>query len=153
MPDNIRPIAIGLIAHNDKLFVFEGHDPYKPEIFYRPLGGSIEFGERGEQALSREFKEEIGAELKNTTYLTTMENIFTYKGKPHHEIALVYNCEFKDESFYAKSEIIGREDDGSPLKCLWKPISQFLDDILILYPDGLIDIINSIEVISRRTNN
>ena len=141
MTKTIRPIAIGIVIHRDRLFAFEGYDPYKPETFYRPLGGSIEFGERGEQALAREFKEEIGAELKNITYLTTVENIFIYKGEPHHEIVLIYSCEFKNKTLYTKSEIIGREDDGSPLRCLWQPISKFLKGKLILYPDGLIELI------------
>lgn len=141
MSDQIRSIAIGVIMHNDKLFVFEGHDPAKNETFYRPLGGSIEFTERGEAALTREFKEEIDADLKDIKYFTTLENIFTYRGKPHHEIVLIYKCEFKDKTLYDRNAIIGREDDGSPLKCVWKPVDQFRNGNLILYPNKLIELI------------
>ena len=35
----------------------------KGQIFYRPLGGVIEFGERGAETVARELKEEIGADV------------------------------------------------------------------------------------------
>ena len=137
----IRPIVIGIITHKDKLFVFEGRDEFKGETFYRPLGGAIEFGERGEAALKREYKEEIGAELVEAEYLTMLENIFTYQGQPHHEIVLVFRAKFKDEAFYADIEFIGHEDDGTPFKCSWIPIQKFSNDELILYPAGLSQIL------------
>ena len=44
----IRPLAIALIFHEDRLLVMECFDNVKQEIFYRPLGGGIEFSETGE---------------------------------------------------------------------------------------------------------
>ena len=55
----IRPIALGLAIKNNKLLVSEGFDKVKNEIFYRCLGGGIEFLEKGKEALKREFLEEI----------------------------------------------------------------------------------------------
>lgn len=139
--DRIRPIVIGIIINDNKIFVFEGKDEIKGETFYRPLGGSIEFGERAEEALMREFNEEINAELADIKYLTTLENIFTYRGQAHHEIVLIYKGEFKDESFYDDTEFIGYEDDGSSFKCLWLPLQEFIDKESILYPDGLLEML------------
>jgi hypothetical protein len=59
---------------------------------------------------------------------------------------LVYNGKFSDQSLYRQSEIIGREDDGTPFKCLWQPLEKFRNGDLILYPKELINIIDSMEV-------
>ena len=143
MSDRIRPIVIGVIIHDGKLFVFEGTDPLKGETFYRPLGGSIEFGERAEAALIRELQEELNADLVNLSYLTTTENIFTYQGKPHHEIVMIYTAEFADKSFYEDRDFLGHEDDGSEMICSWQPLAKFSSGELILYPDGLNEVIKS----------
>jgi 8-oxo-dGTP pyrophosphatase MutT (NUDIX family) len=143
MPERIRPIVIGLIIYNDKLFVFEGFDRIKSETFYRPLGGSIEFGERGEVALIREFKEELDTDIINVTYLTTSENIFTYEGKPHHEIVMIYLAEFADKIFYKDKDFIGHEDNGEEMVCSWRALADFIDGDLVLYPDGLTEFIKA----------
>jgi len=137
----IRPIAICLVFSHGKIFVFEGEGPAKGEVFYRPLGGSIEFGETGENAVKREFCEEINAELADLKYLATLENIFTYRGHEHHEIVLVYRGEFVSREFYDQAEMIGHEDDGSPIKCLWKSLEFFREGKAPLYPDGLLELI------------
>ena len=53
----------------------------KDETFYRPIGGRIEFGERGAETVAREIREEINAEVANLVYLGALENIFTYESK------------------------------------------------------------------------
>lgn len=88
MPGKIRPLTLCLIKYQDKILVGEGFDSKKNEVFYRPLGGGIDFGETGEEALIREFHEELAADLENVKYITTLENIYTYNGDPGHEIVL-----------------------------------------------------------------
>lgn len=46
----IRPLAICVFRHQDRILVAEGYDPVKDEHFYRPLGGGNEFGD-GESIL------------------------------------------------------------------------------------------------------
>ncbi len=75
-PLMIRPISLAVIRHDDRILVFEGHDPSRDERFYRPLGGGIESGERAEDAVKRELREEVGAELINVRYIGTLENLF-----------------------------------------------------------------------------
>jgi len=139
--NQIRPIAVCVIFNENKIFVFEGKDPAKSETFYRPLGGSIEFGEKAEDAVRREFGEEINTELANLKYLGTLENIFTYRGREHHEIVLIFQADFADREFYSQSESTGHEDDGSSFKCLWKSLEDFRSKNALLYPDGLIKLI------------
>src|SRR6266568_4543117 len=46
----IRPLAICVFSHNGCILAAEGVDPLKDnQVFYRPLGGGIEFGEYAEQ--------------------------------------------------------------------------------------------------------
>ena len=140
--EHIRPIAIAIIKNDDKILVFEGHDSVKGETFYRPLGGAIEFGEHSMSAVCREFEEEIDSDLDNIVYLGMIENIFRYKGKPHHEIVIVYEADLVNKSLYRKISFCGKEDDNTPLKALWMPLDYFKNGQAPLYPDGLLNIIS-----------
>ena len=82
----IRTIVLGIFLHEDRLLVFRGDDPTRNVVFYRPLGGGIEFGEPSADAFVREIREELGAELTAVRYLGMLENIFTHAGKRGHEI-------------------------------------------------------------------
>jgi len=136
-PKRIRPLALGIFRHAGRLLVFEGHDPIKGEAFYRPLGGGIEFGETGAQALAREIREEIGAEVTNVRYIGLCENIFTYAGEIGHEIVLLYEAELADRSLYERDVIEVVEPGGVTFKAFWPPLSDFADGRVPLYPDGL----------------
>jgi 8-oxo-dGTP pyrophosphatase MutT (NUDIX family) len=136
----IRPLAICIFRHQDKILVFEGHDQVKRETFYRPLGGGIEFGETSLDTVRREIWEEIGQEIRDLRYLYTLENIFILNSEPGHEIVLVYDGEFVDQVVYEKEEFQGFEDlDHPPFRALWKQISDFGPGKDILYPDGLLE--------------
>jgi len=114
----IRPTALLLAIKNNKVLVIKAHDYCKNENFYRLIGGGIEFGETGVQALAREIKEEVNTEIKNIKYLGLIENIFNYENKDKHEIVLVYKAEFIDKSIYGKREI-NILDSRNPQKAFW----------------------------------
>jgi hypothetical protein len=59
----VRPIAICVLTDGDRILVSEGHDSVKGHTYHRPLGGTIEFGERGRKIVKRELMEEIQAEV------------------------------------------------------------------------------------------
>ena len=137
----VRAIAICVLRHGDDIFVFEGHDVSKGETFYRPLGGTIEFGEHSSQTVLREMREEINAEIVNLRYLGALENIFTHDGKPGHEIALVYAGDFTDANLYDQAVVMGQEDDGGQFKALWKPLAEIASGRSPLYPTGLLELL------------
>lgn len=140
---NIRPIAICLFRHDGKILVFEGYDPRKDETFYRPLGGGIEFGERSVDTIRRELREEIGAEVRNLVYLGTLENIFTFDGKPGHEIVQVYDGVLSESGLYKQAVILGREVGvEEPFRAMWKSLDEFGPGESILYPDGLLEMLS-----------
>ncbi len=138
----IRPIALCVFRHEGRILVSENFDPTKRETFYRPLGGGIEFGERGIDAAMREMHEELGAAVHDVAYLGTLENIFTFNGKPGHEIVLVYDGSFVDPSLYCRESLIGREGSHA-FKAVWKHLSDFVPSHPPLYPDGLLDLLLS----------
>ena len=140
-PQHIRPIAICVIRRDDSIFVFEAHDSVKNQKFYRPLGGAIEFGELGAVAIAREIHEELGAVLTNLKYLGALENLFVLEGVPGHEIVLVYEANFADDSLYQIEETTG-VDIGAQFTALWKPLSAFGSGGSPLYPDGLLDLLS-----------
>lgn len=139
---HIRPIALCVIWRDDAIFVFKGYDPLKDQFFYRPLGGGIEFGETGEQAVRRELREEINTELVNLRYRGVLENIFTFNGRAGHEIVLLYEGELADRSLYNQSSVTGYEDGGEPFQAFWKPLADFQDGRSPLYPDGLLELLS-----------
>ena len=138
-PNKVRCIAICLFQKDGRIFVAEGYDSVKQQYFYRPLGGTIEFGELSEQTIIRELQEEIGAKVINTRYLTTLENIFTYQGEQGHEIILVYSGDFADKSIYKASQLEGHEDSGEIFIAKWKLLADFGDGQTPLYPTGLLE--------------
>ena len=140
--NRIRPIAICLFRHHDRILVAEGYDPVKKEAFYRPLGGGIEFGEYSEQTIERELQEEIGAEVCDLKYLGTLENVFVFNGSPGHEIVQVFDGSLKDEQLYEQTVILGQEADiEETFRAVWKRIDEFGNGKAILYPNGLLEML------------
>jgi 8-oxo-dGTP pyrophosphatase MutT (NUDIX family) len=140
MSNRIRPIAICVFSHRGRILAAEGYDPIKQQLFYRPLGGGIEFGERATEALHRELREEIGAEITALRYLGTVENIFTFNGQQGHEIVLVYDGAFVDRWLYERERIEG--EDGLPFVAIWKSLDEFGPSQPPLYPDGLAELLH-----------
>ncbi len=135
--NNIRPNALALIYKNGKIFCSSHFDEIKNELFYRSLGGGIDFGEDSKTALIREFKEEFNAELTNIELLTVIENIFEYNGSKGHEITFLYKADFADESLYQKEkmEILDKEDTFAE----WISIEDIKSGKNTLYPKESID--------------
>ncbi|HEY9626632.1 MAG TPA: NUDIX hydrolase [Coleofasciculaceae cyanobacterium] len=132
-PPYIRVTALGLIKHKTRIFVFEAHNPEAQEVFYRALGGGVEFGETSEAALRREFLEEINAELTNVQYIGCLENLFVYNGKPGHELIQLYQCDFVDDRFYQADSFQACEV-GNPFTALWVECDRFKSGELRLVP-------------------
>ena len=59
----IRVKALAWIEDKGMLFVVKMHDAVKGDDYYRPVGGSVEFGERSHEAVVREVREELSTEI------------------------------------------------------------------------------------------
>ena len=128
----IRPIVLGIVKRDNKILVSKGYDKIKNEIFYRSIGGGIEFLENSKDALKREFKEELNIDINVGDFLGISENIFTYNGRNAHELILFYNVDISDLNYKEKYHII---DDNCETDAMWINIDKFINKELKIYPE------------------
>lgn len=119
----IRPLAVALIRQENKVLAQECFDKVKRQVFYRLLGGGIEFGERAEETIVREFEEELGLQIKVNQCLGVDESIFIYEGKKGHEIVFFFEAEFVDPKNYLRElNLLEKEQEGN--KVIWIEIND-----------------------------
>ena len=135
-PLRIRAVAIAIVLYQDSILVFEGYDSTRQSDYYRPLGGEIEFGESGEQALHREFQEEIQQAICNVHYLETIENHYILHDQPGHELMRIYCADLLDPTAYTQSFEI-REPGQIPQQAYFKSLEDLRHHPETLVPKGL----------------
>jgi 8-oxo-dGTP pyrophosphatase MutT (NUDIX family) len=140
MNNTIRPIAVIILRHDDKILVQESVESPDYPRFYRLIGGGIEFGERAHDTIIREVREELNATLRDVRYLGTLENIFVYEGRGGHEIVMLYEGTLVEPHFY-EQESFALDENGNIGRAVWLPISHFVAGIDPLYPDDVLEII------------
>lgn len=137
-PDNreggIRTVAICVFRNGERILAARGRDSVTGSRFYRPLGGSVEFGETAVDAIRREIREELGQEISHPIQLGVLENIFVYEGRQCHEIVFVFDARFHDQRLYAE-ESIRFTEAGWDGDAVWVPAGGTNDRKLV--PDGL----------------
>lgn len=140
----IRPLAICVFRNQGRILVNQGYDAVKDEYFFRPLGGGIEFGETSMDTVCRELMEELDVEVDRNSlmYIGTVENIFTFLGRPHHEIIMIYDGALKQPGLYDQAVIVGKEANGGEIRAQWKNINDFAAGESILYPTGLLELLS-----------
>ncbi|MGX5499938.1 DNA mismatch repair protein MutT [Bacillus wiedmannii] len=133
-----RAKAFGLATHQGRLLVQE----YRTgdETYYRPLGGSIELGEKSAHTVIREFKEELHTEVEITNYLGCLENIFQLDEGIGHEIIQLYSLRLLDTSLY-EMEKMNIQDEQTVSYAKWIPVTVFIQKKKVLYPDGILNYI------------
>lgn len=139
----IRPKAVCVCRRGDDILVGAAFDSMKSETFYGPPGGGVEFGERAADAVRREMMEELGVRLADVALLTVLENIFTYEGRPGHEICFVFEARLDDAALYEVEEIAGIESNGLQFIARWMPLDHFAPGGPPLYPEGLYDLLRA----------
>ena len=138
-PPYPRPLALGLFEHEGRILVFEGRDPRRDLVFYRPLGGGIEFGEHSTEALVREIREELALEAETLGLVGVLENRFVHVGNAGHEIVFVHRARFLDPAAY-NGDIPFAETQFTS-HAIWVPVSEFLSGQRVLFPDGLVELL------------
>src|SRR5215472_16876456 len=113
------------------LLVSEEADP-SGQVFHRPLGGHVEFGEYALATVHREFREEIGQALTGVRLAGVLENIFVWSGATKHEIVFVFTAAFADEAAYEIGEQVIL-DAPDRTRVIWRPPGAAIPP---LYPEG-----------------
>jgi len=133
---DIRPVAVGVPRREDEVLLSRLRDESEAETFYRPIGGAIEFGESSDEALVREFEEELAVEVVEAELLETLENAFTFDGQRGHEIWFLYDVTLAESWPYERDEFEGREPEADETyRAVWTRIDA-LDDVTV-YPEHL----------------
>jgi len=141
-PQAIRVKVLGLVWREDQLLLFEVQDDHGRIKGVRALGGSVEFGERREQALDREFREELGCGITILGPWHAFENIFVHEGAIGHEYLFAANVRLADQRVYGMERLTFAEADLVRCHAAWfSPTS--LPEGLELYPSGLLPLIET----------
>ena len=91
-------------------------------------------------AVARELREEIEAEVTDLRCLGVIENFYTRYEVPQHELVVVYEAELVDRSLYQRASIQGQEED-EVFEVEWVPLSEFTSGRATLFPEGLLDML------------
>ncbi len=132
---NIGFRAGGLIMEGEKLLLHTSNI----DDFYVIPGCGIQLYETSDQALKREFREEIGVDITIERLLWVLENLFEYDNERHHGMELIYLVsplnsadKLKQDEFYGveKEESWVKKYGEITLIFRWFLPSE-LDDIVI----------------------
>jgi ADP-ribose pyrophosphatase YjhB (NUDIX family) len=135
----IRTVAVAICRSGERLLVERGHDQLLDLHFSRAIGGKVEFGELASAAVRREWQEEFGLELDKVTAVGVLENIFTYEGRPGHEIVFVHVAQPVDAWVYALTEWESIDTDGRRHVATWMTPAELRERPLL--PAGLIELL------------
>lgn len=122
----------GILIYNDKILLQKIDD----DTAYAIPGGHVNLGETNEEALIREFKEEINSDIKVNDLMWVGELFFPWGEKQCHQICIYYNISLNqntnipfDGVFYGKEEL---EEKSFELKFSWINIKDI--ENIDLYP-------------------
>ncbi len=111
--------VIGVAVYRGRLLAAEILDDSGSVKGVRPLGGRIERGESREDALHREFDEELGCAISLHGAWRVYENIYMHHGKVGHEYLFARNIQLLDTSLHQQEHIVFSEDGGMEVSARW----------------------------------
>ncbi|MDR1130175.1 MAG: NUDIX domain-containing protein [Prevotellaceae bacterium] len=135
---NAAAAVIALIRNSEGKFLFtrRKHEPAAGKLDFP--GGFVNIGERSEDAVIREIREELDLSLTAVKYYTSMPNRYLYGGIVYFTLDLVYICECDDFSGMSANDDISDyvfmhlnelnpEDLG--LESVKKIVSQLVNEV------------------------
>jgi len=134
----IRALALALIKDADgRYLLHKMFDNKLKQVFYRPVGGGVDFHEPARLSIAREIREELGYEISVDELVQTFENIFVIEDLKGHEMVSVFRARFKDQSAYDFDELEIFESGKSVAKAVWKTPAEIKAEGSALYPVGI----------------
>lgn len=140
MASDIRVVALGAVFREDQLLVYEGTDPETGELFYRLLGGGVEFGEHSREAVVREFEEELGVELADPELVGTFERVFEFAGGTGHEVWRVFEGRIVEDWPYEREAFTFIEPElDLEIQARWLPVERLRADDTTFYSPAVLE--------------
>ena len=103
---------------------------------YAFIGGHVALGETTAETLTREWREEVGADIEVGELKWVEENLFSWGDKAAHQISLSYLVSLKDTmKIPLEGSFISKEykaDDDKAIWFHWVPLSDIKN--LTVYP-------------------
>ncbi|QLG60458.1 NUDIX domain-containing protein [Halorarum salinum] len=140
---SVRATVLGALRRpdTDEYLVQTLPTPAEPGTARRFVGGGIEFGETSDEALEREFREELDVAVEAGPVLGTVENLYRWDGEAGHDLAVVREARFADASPYDRDAFHGVEDDGSfEYGAAWRSLDDLVDSPEPFYPRCVADL-------------
>ena len=131
----------GICAQNGKVLL---QKPTNDTGFAFP-GGHVAFGETNEQTLIREFREEIGAEIKVGELKWVGEIFFPWGDRLCHQICLYYIIEMDGGEIPKEGMFLGKEhleNRNFEIEFHWIPLDDI--DKISLYPSNCKELMRKI---------
>ena len=136
----IKVRSCGFLINDEMILVHKK----KYDDFYALVGGNVKLGESTEEAIHREFGEELNISIEIKQLVWVVENFYTYDSKKVHEFMFVYlidtNNELPAETFEMNSNIFSWFSKSELSKVTLKP--NFLNHTDDLIPNSTMHIIN-----------
>jgi len=140
-----RANTLGLLIKDNNILLEEqeGKHSKGTGYFYRPIGGTIELGEKSDETLIREYYEELGVEIVISRYISCLENIFRIDDNIGHELTQIYLVDFKDKKLYRRENFTVSEGMKVTV-AKWLSKEEIISGEKVLYPNGLKDLLKEI---------
>ncbi|GHT98939.1 hypothetical protein FACS1894142_5920 [Spirochaetia bacterium] len=132
----------GILIHNNKILL---QRPTNDDGFAFP-GGHVGFGETNAETLAREFKEEIGIDIKVNGLKWVGEIFFPWGNKPCHQICLYYMVEMEQmNQIPMEGMFMGIEDidqKNFEIEFHWIELEKIIG--IKIYPKNATELLNGI---------
>lgn len=129
--------AIGICVKENKIFLSK----MKNDVNWSFVGGKVRIGESTEEAILREYKEEIGVDLQIDKLLAVIENFFDLQGQSWHQYIFFY--QLRDDNHVLKF-FEGERQVKDEKNAVYKWVDLFEIDTVPVKPDCSREILQSL---------
>lgn len=100
--NTIEVIVRSVVLDKGKILLCQSKG--RNQMHYFLPGGHLEFGEKIDKAIAREFIEELNIRVKKISFIGVADNIYTEFGNKHQEINLVFKTEVEKISTQSQED-------------------------------------------------